>query len=95
MLSVSVVDWILKNYPEEAPFLEEADHTKSFADLWACLDRHECVYDFLGITDSFDREYAFQGLVEALNQEGFKVDYDDVFLTWIDKRDSVVEKEAK
>lgn len=91
MLNVSVVDWILENHPEEAPFLENADRSRTFEDLWACLDRHDDVYDFLGIGDSVDRELAFQGLVEALNLDGWQVEYDDVYFTWRDRRESVVD----
>jgi len=86
-----VLTYILLEHPEEAPFLEEADPHFTFADLWETLDAHGDVYSALGINDSVDREYAFDGLVEALTSAGYQVTYDDVYLTWLGRRESVIE----
>lgn len=90
MLDESVVVTILYRHPEEAPFLHEAWDQVTFRDLWSALDDHQDPYDVLGISDSCDREYAFEYLVEALVKEGFDVDYDDVYLTWLGHQESVV-----
>lgn len=90
MLDESVVVTILYRHPEEAPFLHEAWDQVTFRDLWTALDDHQDPYDVLGISDSCDREYAFEYLVEALVKEGFDVDYDDVYLTWLGHQESVV-----
>ena len=83
-LDLPVVAFILENYPEEAPFLEEADREATFRDLLECLNSHEDVYERFGFTDSQDREYAFEGLVGALNVQGVAVTYEDVYQTWLD-----------
>ncbi len=82
-LDDSVVDYILSRHPEELPFMNEAKQRVTFYDLWLALVSDKDVYDLLGICDSMDREYAFEGLVEALKKASIECGYNDVYNAWL------------
>ncbi len=79
MENIKIKEWYTKEYPSD-DLGEELKDNVSFYDLYYALDRHNDIYDLIGVADSVIRERLFEKLAEIM-----EVDYDYIFEQWIGK----------
>lgn len=81
-LKDKIKDWYMEAF-ETDELGEEIDDDLTFEELIKKMDAKCDVYDILGVGDSIIRERVFSGLVEAMQKDGYEVEYDDVYYAWL------------
>ena len=81
-----VREWYVQAYPTD-DLGEYINPQVTFDDVVSALNSHTDIYDVLGAGDSIVRERVFEELAKRLN-----VEYDNIYYTWIDKKDNIMDE---
>ena len=83
-LKDKIRDWYMDKFPDDVCG-EDINKDVQFIDVVEALCLGKDVYAIIGEGDSLTRERIFDKIVELLNRLGYKVDYECIYNSWLDK----------
>lgn len=87
---LNIKKWYKDIFPDDDIVSAIKDNV-TFKDIYNCLNAHENFYAAIGTGDSVVRERIFEKLRDLLSANGHKVEYSDIYQTWLGDRKTILE----